>query len=105
MYVNRKADANFNNLGITLCCYIILIYVFNFVGLGVCEFVFWYMYLYVYVFINTFNKISSTDTSSKQLYMTCGYININKKNQTNVLSDGWWNLNSFAGELEQKSLS
>ena len=38
--------------------------------------------IYVYImpiFIKTCEKISSTDTSIKQIWMTCGYITINNK--------------------------
>ena len=41
------------------------------------------IFVYKSIIKTTCDKISSTDSSSKQLYMTCGYITINKTNKTN----------------------
>ena len=47
-----------------------------------CECMCIYMCIYLCVVIKTCDEILSTDTSSKQLYMTCGYIITNKINNT-----------------------
>ena len=51
------------------------------------------IFVYKSIIKTTCDKISSTDSSSKQLYMTCGYITINKTNKTNktnIHSGGRW---------------
>ena len=47
----------------------------------VCECVYMYICIYACIILKTCDKISSTDTSSNQLYMTCSYITINKTNK------------------------
>ena len=77
----------------------------SFMYVSVCMFLCEYVCLsiYVWIIIKTCDKISSSDTLNKQLYMTCGYITISKTNrQRSIDSGGWWNLISFAGEPDQK---
>ena len=66
------------------------------------------MCIYVSIIIKTCNKVSSTNTSSKQLQMACGYITINKVKKKYIYiyiySHGWWNLISSIGEPERKWL-
>ena len=45
------------------------------------EYVCIYVFIYVCIILKICDKISSTYASSKQLYMTCGYITINKTNK------------------------
>ena len=51
-----------------------------------CEYVFMFINIYVQIILKTCDKISSIDTSSKQLYMTCGYITIKYKKKYSQ----WW---------------
>ena len=51
------------------------------VGVYVCEYECMDMCIYVCIIIKTCDKISSTNTSGKQLQMTSGYITINKTEQ------------------------
>ena len=59
-----------------------------------CEYVCMYMCMYVYIIIKTCNRISSADTSRKQLYMTCGYKTINKTNKKvfTLVNGGTWSV-------------
>ena len=57
------------------------------VGGCVCEYVCMYMCIYLCIIIKTCGKISSTDTSSKQLYMTFGYITIDETKQKKIHSN------------------
>ena len=67
----------------------------------VCEYMCRYMCKYVCI-IGTCDKISSNGISSKQLYMTCGYMSINNTIQKKIRSNVQRNLiNSAGGKLEQ----
>ena len=60
--------------------------------------------MYVRINIKVCDKISSSDTSSKQLHMTSSDITINKTNKQNIHIGGRWNRINSAGETEQKWL-
>ena len=73
-------------------------------GVCVCEYMCMYICMCVCINVKTCDKISSTDTSRKELCMTCSSLTISKRNKNISTAVGSVYLISSAEDPEQKWL-